>query len=167
VNQSTRSAILIILAALMSGCSFQIQLGGPKPHFERSSAETIYQSLLAADAAQTVNIARRPDCYTEIGLFRNIGGSHPSEGGVAASWAVVATGHSIVSGFLSRQADDSDGKGWRYAYNIWQAVTIADRIQGVYRNHRDGLRPFGSGADPRCVSPSSQPAAPESPRPWL
>lgn len=160
--------IALALASLaLSGCAFQIQLGGPKPHLERSSAETIYQSLLVLDASQTVNLARRPDCYYERGLFREIGGEHPSEGGVALSWAVVSTTHSIVSGFLSRQADDSDGKGWRFMYNAWQAVTIADRVRGVYNNHQNGLRPFGSGASPVCsAAPEGQLAAPESPRQW-
>ncbi len=132
-------AVCGVLAASLSGCSTLPESG---------RTELAYQVLNAADFAQTVNIARRPDCYIESNpVTSRLIGEHPSTGAVAGAWAAQAMAHYLVSNWLDREVDATDAKGWRVTRSIWQALTIGMAGYNVARNHNMSLRAFGDGID--------------------
>jgi hypothetical protein len=117
--------------------------------------EAAYQALHAVDFAQTIQIARSPNCYHEADpLTKRLIGEHPSEGQVRAAWALTSTVHLAVTGWLDREVDATDSKAWRIARGTWHVLTIADAGREVVRNRSLGLMPFGGNACPRVPTPS-------------
>lgn len=112
--------------------------------------EAAYQALHAVDFAQTVQIARSPDCYHESDpLTKRLIGEYPTEGQVRAAWALTSALHLAITGWLDREVDATDSKAWRIARGAWHVVTIADAGREVVHNHSLGLKPFGGNACPR------------------
>lgn len=142
---TTALAVLAITSTL-SGCAFTIPLGADKHTTVRVPAgEAVYQIFNAVDMATTVNIARRPDCYREVGYpTANLIGEHPSVRNVELYWAADATLHAIVSTWLNREAEATGSKAWRAAYATWQIGSAGLSAYVVAHNLRDGLRPFGA-----------------------
>lgn len=110
-----------------------------------SRTEQVYQVANALDWAETINVARRPDCYAEGGWpTKSIIGAHPSVGSVVIFGAAQAVLHALVSTWLDRE-------GWARTLAVWQASTISIESYDVVHNTRMGLRPFASGSD--CHGP--------------
>lgn len=120
-------AASIVCGTLLSGCA------GMSPR----ATEAAWQALHAVDAAQSIHIAREPECFHENApLTRAIIGKHPSEAEVAA----VMVGYSFLHAYLT---DRLEGR-WLRTY---QFVSFAATARNVVRNHQIGLRPFGSGCN--------------------
>lgn len=111
---------------------------------ESVAAEVVFQTANAVDWSQTINTARRPDCYVENDpVTRAMFGQHPSSGEVGAAWALQATLHLAISGWLDRQVEATDAEGWRAVRIAWQILTIVNAGKNIRDNHSVGLRPFG------------------------
>jgi hypothetical protein len=97
--------VVCALCGLAAGC-VSLSESGP--------TELTFQSLNAIDYAQTINIARQPDCYREADpVTSGLIGQHPSTGAVVAMWAVQAGAHYYVTRWLDREVDATDAEGWR------------------------------------------------------
>ena len=118
-------AVLIACGTLLSGCDT----------LPLAKGEAAWQLLHAVDTAQTIHIARAPECFYENApLTRAIIGKHPSEAEVAA----IMVGYSMLHQYVSRRLEGN----WLRAF---QVVSIANTARNVANNHRIGLRPFGAG----------------------
>jgi hypothetical protein len=123
--------VLAPIAALaLAGCS----------DLPISRTEQVYQVVNAVDWAQTVNIARRPDCYKESGWPTEfLIGAHPRVASVAVFGVAQAVAHAVVSTWLEHE-------GWTKTLAVWQVLTIGNETYNVVNNARIGERPFGDGS---------------------
>lgn len=127
-----------VIALLLTGCST-----APREP-ESRAAEAVWQTANAYDWSQTINTARRPDCYVEKDpVTKAMFGPHPSESEVGLGWAIQATLHFLVSGWLDRKVQDTDADGWKATRAIWQIITLANTAKNIADNRAIGLRPFG------------------------
>ena len=122
------SSFCILLA--LCGCSHWSH--------ETRVEESVYQTLGAIDAAQSVQATRRYDCYSEAdALTRSIIGPHPSAGAVIGYRAALGALHFAVTDALERD----DGDIW--LKRAWQLWTIGIEAHAVYVNFQVGATPFG------------------------
>lgn len=133
---------ILLMAACCTGCAT----------LESSStkAEAVWQGLNALDTAQTVNIARRPDCFSEVDpLTSTLIGKKPDTAEVLAVGLAYAWAHDRVSGWLDRKVEsavvnDRNVGGWYVGRFLWHAVGLVGKAHTVNNNHRIGMRPFGA-----------------------
>lgn len=131
----TYSKVVTIVLAILVG----YLLAGCSTVREMSPQEKLWQALHAVDSAQTLQIARHPDCYREIGWgTQELIGEHPSEVNVVA-WAIgSAAAHAWVSSWL----EDHHAPKW--AQWTWHTLTIARSADYVKNNFEQGLSPTGA-----------------------
>ncbi len=122
----------------------------PAPHrhfsvmFQPMSKETqvqevIWQSMNVVDALQSIQIAKQPACYEEVGTPRLLGsGPHPSEGATVGYAGLFAVGHYAISRLLENLVEDSDGD-YRLLQRIWEYSTIFAKGMTISNNARLGL----------------------------
>jgi hypothetical protein len=109
-----------------------------------SPAEQVYQVANAIDWVQTINVARQPQCYREVGWpTESIIGRHPNVTGVLVFGAVQAVLHAAVSAWL-------ENNHWTHTLAVWQTLTIGNEVVDVARNAGLGMRPFGAHGDADC-----------------
>lgn len=145
-------AVLVATLALSAiGCTTLRTPTQTSDSFPSAALEGVYQVANGLDNATTINLARRPDCYREVGFpTAEALGHHPSPQSVEAYWVVESALHFTVSHWLDREVDATDNNGWRAARIVWHVVTIAGATRGAVDNYRIGLRPFGAGASSEC-----------------
>jgi hypothetical protein len=103
------------------------------------TSEYVWQGAHLVDVAQTMQIARNPDCYREDNRFTSqLIGDHPSEGDVAA-WGI---GTSLFHAGITSILVDLEAPRWVIAG--WQAVTIVAVGDAVANNFDEGLTPTDS-----------------------
>jgi hypothetical protein len=96
--------------------------------------EFIWQTAHAFDVAQTVQIAKNPECYRETDpVTSRLIGEHPSQGGVYAWGIGTAALHAGVSALLEKY----DAKPW--VKGVWKAVSFTTVIYTVNNNFNEGL----------------------------
>lgn len=128
-------AVSVVLLCL-SGCT----------SLPSAAVDKAYYFTNTIDYAQTINIAKRPDCYYENDVVtRNLIGRQPSESKVAAAFVVETSVHYAVSRWLDSKADNEGTKFWYTAANAFQWLKLANSTYNVVHNHSIGLRPLGSG----------------------
>lgn len=134
----------VLILAMCSGCA-TIEPTSTK-------AEAVWQVLNVVDTAQTVNIARRPDCFREVDpLTSRLIGSKPDTAEVLAVGLAYAWAHDRISGWLDRKTEAAivDGResrgAWYVARFSWHAVGLFTKARVVANNHAIGMRPFGDG----------------------
>jgi hypothetical protein len=137
---------LILAAALAAttGCS---GLGG-KPN----SYEYAFHALNAVDMGQTINIAKRPDCWREVGFpTEYLVGNHPSESEVYATILLYSVGYHYANRWLDKKVDkafatDDPNRGiWYVGRAVFNVGWIFAKADTVIDNHDQGLRPWGDG----------------------
>ncbi len=102
-------------------------------------AEMPFHALHLVDVAQTIN-AGRDECFVEINpVTRRIIGEQPSAGQVLLWGAAVSLAQYGVSRALEPHPK---------AYRAFQVVTTYTQVQTIYKNHRVGVRPYGSNRRP-------------------
>lgn len=150
----TIAALLVILfACLLSGCSAVMPL--PESTYETKvthRTELAWQALNALDTAQTVTIARSPDClYEDNKMAAAIyGGEHPSTSRVLATNVLLAWGHYELGGWLDRRTQaavdaDSPLRGLWYTSKVaFYAVSFLGTGYAVSNNLSLGIRPFST-----------------------
>lgn len=110
------------------------------------SYEQSWQTLNAIDFAQTVHIARAPECFKEGDpITRSFIGSKPQTGEVVAYGALWALTHYWTNRWLEGKVEQTDSKVWRGVWRGWQASTLFLSASAVQGNHKLGLRPLGEG----------------------
>lgn len=110
-----------------------------------SRAETVWQTLNAADFSQTMHIARN-GCYTEVAWpTAQIIGGHPSESEVALYGAAQALAHYSVTRWLDKKVSSDADDGWETIRTIWHVFTIFSAGYRVQNNYYEGMKPFGGG----------------------
>jgi hypothetical protein len=134
----------VTLLAMCTGCA--------TTETSSTRAEAVWQGLNVLDTAQTLNIAKRPDCFREVDpLTSRLIGSKPDTAEVLAVGLAYAWAHDRVSGWLDRKTtaaviDGRDSRGAWYVARIgWHAVGLVTKAHTVANNHSIGMRPFGAG----------------------
>jgi hypothetical protein len=123
-------AALALVAMLISGCAEFQRLPA-----EVKAEEVTWQSLHALDTAQSLSVARDPDCYFES-FSDPIIGRHPSEGLVLAWMAVAGTLHFLITDWLIEHNHTSLAR-------TWEAISIGSTAYSITHNQHNGVRPFG------------------------
>lgn len=110
-------------------------------------------TLIAVDTAQTVTIARNPDClYEGNKLAASIfGDDTPSQSRVLLTNALYITGHWLLGSFLDRKAEtinfddlEHDGerrKAWKIVRALYQGLTFVGHGAAVSNNFNQGIKP--------------------------
>ena len=105
---------------------------------ETAYEETAWQLLNVIDGLQSVQIARNPKCYAEVGTPEYFGvGSHPSVATSVAFTVVFAGAHWGVTRILENFVDDDDSV--RNLQRVWQGVSLVTKAATVVNNHNIGL----------------------------
>jgi hypothetical protein len=119
----------LIGVLLISGCATFRSLPA-----ETRAQEITWQSVHAIDAAQTLSVARDPDCYYEAVVDPLIG-RHPPQGLVLAWAAGASLLHFAITNYLTGHASPT-------MVRIWQGITIGSSAYWVSHNYSNGLRVF-------------------------
>ena len=126
----TRLALLLATLAL-SGCA---------PIASMPAHEKAFHALNLLDTGQTINTARRPDCYREIGFpTTQLVGEHPSE---LEIYATSASYSYLYHRFARIEPETRTGKLAQRALG-W--AIVGAKAATVWENNREGVRPWGSG----------------------
>jgi hypothetical protein len=139
--------VALVIPLFLSACS----------NLPISRTEQAYQALSAVDFAQTINTARRPDCFVEQGFASVFIGRSPSVASVGLFWAAQAVTHAVITRWLENQAENVPGRGWDGALHMWQTLTIGLTTYDVAHNASIGLRPFGDGINRYCTEHGVKP----------
>ncbi len=111
-------------------------------------------ALIALDTAQTVTIARSPDCLYEGNKIAStiFGSESPSPQRVLITNALYITAHWMLGSFLDRKAetinfddlehDEARRKTWKIARALYQGLTIVGHGAAVANNANQGIDPF-------------------------
>ena len=113
-------------------------------------AEVTWQLLNILDTAQTISIARYPQCWGEGDTVSEaLIGNHPRQEAVYA----LGTGYGVIHYLATRwleQRDVRDSEGypessWWLAMLGWETVSLSTKIYVVDSNNTAGIRPFSHG----------------------
>jgi hypothetical protein len=101
---------------------------------ETRAEEVTWQSLHAIDTAQTLSIARDPDCYYEMVSNPAIG-RHPTPGPVLAWMTGTSVLHFTITELLTRNTSPG-------LVRFWEGLSIGWTGYWVSHNYAIGLRVF-------------------------
>ena len=149
VGRMVLVAAAILAATQLTGCAIQIPIGNGHAYQNRqiATAETVWQGLHAIDTAQTVTIARSPDCLSETGLNQYFYGTqHPTESRVLATNAALSLGHYYLGGFLDRKAEDASNPDslWPVLRRSFYISSFITTGLAVYGNSYQSVKPFST-----------------------
>lgn len=145
-----RSVVVCVAASLLCGCA----------SFENSTNRNIQiglTGLMAVDTAQTVQIAKNPDCLYEANPIaaKLFGSEHPSPERVIGTNIIVIAAHWMLGGFLDRKAnapinldvdaleDIKSRNRWKAAQRTYQIATFVGHGGAVANNFNHGISPTG------------------------
>lgn len=135
--------LTVLLLLLLSGCTTYATR-------DARNAEYAWLALDAVDTAQTVTIARSPECLYEadpLAVFV-YGTEHPSTGRVLMTNAVLAYGHYQLGGWIDRHterafAQESPARGgWYVTRAAFYVVSFLSTGIAVTNNAAMGIHPF-------------------------
>jgi lysylphosphatidylglycerol synthetase-like protein (DUF2156 family) len=151
-----RSPWLLLAAAyatlpVMVGCA---QFATPTAR----NAQIALTGLMALDTAQTVTIAREPDCLREINpaAVAIYGTENPKPKQVLITNAIYMAAHWALGGFLDRKANTSPDltisleqdlakrQRWLRLQKIYWVATAIGHGAAVINNNVKRIRPFSS-----------------------
>ena len=116
--------VVVLLALAVSGCAGW--------RAETVVEEGVYQGVHAVDGLQTLQIARHPHDFHEVGASGFIG-DHPSEAGVAAWYAGFAVLHLAVTEELEAERVPMP------VVRIWEGLMIVPTVVTVGHNFAIGI----------------------------
>lgn len=111
-------------------------------------------AVMSLDTAQTVTIARSPDCLREGNPIATaiFGSANPSPQRVLATNVVYIAAHWLLSSYLDRKAEtidfselDGEAAGrqtWKVLRSVYQVVTFLGHGGAVLGNASKGIEPF-------------------------
>ena len=154
-------AYAVIGAVALAGC---VATGNSKPEpfdfvtVQARNTQWALSSLIALDTAQTLTIARSPECLFEANpLAAAVFGSRtPSPQRVLITNTLYITAHALVGSYLDRKAespvdlsisaeeDIARHKRWRFLRRVYQVATAIGHGAAVINNEARGIRPFSS-----------------------
>jgi len=101
---------------------------------EMPTDEYVWQTAHAFDVAQTVQIAKHPECYSEVNsITSQLIGEHPSQGGALAWGFGTAALHAGVSVWL----ENIEAQQW--VKTVWKAVSFTTVVYTVNSNFNEGI----------------------------
>lgn len=145
--------LFLLMLSTLSGCSLLMPVELPNgPGETRSSlspAEITWHAMNIIDMGQTLNIARRPDCYTEHNfLTRALIGEHPSTQSVIISSVAFSLVYRAASQFIEEHdhinEDGNHDTPWVLAKYSLNVLGLLTKGTTVFNNYKIGLKPFGS-----------------------
>ncbi len=123
---------------------------------EGRNAQLALTGLMLADTAQTVTIARSPDCLREVNPLAYAGDKHPSPRKVLFTNALYIVGHWMLGSYLDRKAnapvdvnisveqDMAQRDRARFLRRVYWVATGIGHGAAVASNARKGINPFSS-----------------------
>ncbi len=119
--------------------------------------EKAFHTMNVIDTGQTINIARRPDCFREVGFpTQQLIGSHPSETEVYLTSAAFGLAYHYGRKWFDRKVESapagSQEQGWWVIgrASLFGAILIGKGAT-IANNADIGLSPWGNG----CSEPGS------------
>lgn len=147
-RNKVKTTIALLSSLMLTACAV-----GPD---RTRGAELTWLALHAVDTAQTVTIAKSPDCLYEknplaVAVY---GTKHPSVARVLVTNTVMAGVHYTVSGWWDRHvaAADADIENdnaalWHMGRFAWYAASFVGSGSAVVNNVRVGIKPLSTA---RC-----------------
>lgn len=153
-------ALLLILATLFVTTAFAddryYEPTPPTAHgfsvvFKPMSRETnieegVWQFLNVIDLLQSIQIAKNPQCYREVGTPALLGsGPHPGIGATIGFAALFGVGHYLVSRGIEtlidneKTEDHDNGDDYRILQRWWQLGSFVPKAYTVEQNASIGL----------------------------
>jgi len=148
----------LIVGTALAGC---VSTGNDRGVFEFAStaarnAQVALTGLIALDTAQTVTIARSPECLFEADPIAAavFGSRRPSPQTVLITNTLYIAGHALLGAYLDRKANapvdlsisaDEDlarHTRWRVLQRVYQLATLIGHGAAVINNEAKGIRPF-------------------------
>jgi hypothetical protein len=152
VNLIYKLAIALLLGLSLSGCS-TLELVAPYQNETTRNVERTWLVLHAIDTAQTVTIARSPNCLREADpmAVKIYGSDHPSEGRVIATNVLLGYAHYRIGGWIDKKTEESilDPKSehsgvWKATRIAWHGIAILYSGMAVSNNMSLGIKPFST-----------------------
>lgn len=111
---------------------------------ETNIEEGVWQFLNVIDLLQSIQIAKNPACYSEVGTPALLGsGPHPSVGATIGFSALFSVGHYLVSRgietLLDNERAEDNYEDYRILQRWWQFGSMAPKLYTVVNNQRLGL----------------------------
>ncbi len=126
------TAVFALMLLMAFGFFSFAQAGEWSLSRETIAEELAWQSLNVADAISTQRA--QVNGWEELGPWKVICGSHPSQGRIVQAAALWGAGHLAIT--LALEANDAP----RWVRRTWQLVTITSTGLTVKRNLRLGVR---------------------------
>lgn len=105
---------------------------------ETNTEEATWQALNVVDTLQTVQIARNPTCYEEVGTLRMFTGPHPSVKGAVLGGIGFSIAHYVAARAIENLVDYNPD--YRVVQRVFQFGGLLWKGQVVYHNDKIGLK---------------------------
>lgn len=147
--------IFVLLATLvLSGCQLimPVEYDDNDGHIRSSvtSDEKLWHAMNVIDTAQTIHLARSPECYSESNfLTKKLIGEHPSTEQAIAVGILYSLVYRMTNQYIEDRitytADGYYGNGWGVAKITLSVLGLVTKGFTISSNHVIGMKPFGSG----------------------
>lgn len=112
--------------------------------------ENAFHALNIIDTGQTINVARRPDCFREVGTLRYVTGSTPSQSEVYLTLAAVSLAYHYTNRWLDKKIESKESGtqaqgNWIITRAVFNGVAIVGKFVTVMNNADIGSEPWGGG----------------------
>lgn len=150
VNLIYKLAIALLLGLNLSGCS-TLELIAPYQNDTTRNVERTWLVMHAIDTAQTVTIARSPECLIEANPIaaKLYGSEHPSAERVIATNVLLGYLHYRIGGWIDKKTEEaildpkSESVGAWYTTRLaWHGLAIIGTGAAVTNNFSRGVQPF-------------------------
>lgn len=144
----------MLVAMVLSGCQLimpvEYEDNDGKIRSSMTSDEKMWHAMNVIDTAQTVHLARSPECFRESNpMTKAIIGEHPSTGEAIAIGVLYSVAYRMANQYIEDKITyTSDGyyaNGWGWAKVSLSVFGLVTKGFTIGNNHVIGLRPFGSG----------------------
>jgi hypothetical protein len=143
-------AIALLLGVSLSGCE-SLSLIAPYENTTTRNVERTWLVMHAIDTAQTVTIARSPECLIEANPIaaKIYGSNSPSAERVLATNLLLGYLHYRIGGWIDKKTEEaildpkSESVGAWYTTRLaWHGLAIVGTGAAVANNYSRGVQPF-------------------------
>lgn len=155
LNTGYIKSFFVLLAALaLTGCQLimpvEYEDNDKQVRSSFTSDEKMWHAMNIIDTAQTIHLARSPECFRESNfLTKELIGEHPSVGNVIAIGVIYSLAYRMANQYIENHISyNSDGyydNGWGYAKIGLSVFGLVSKGYTIGNNHVIGMKPFGSG----------------------
>jgi len=119
---------------------------------ETNIQEAVWQAMNVVDMLQTIEIAKNPTCYQEVGTLSMLYGNRISKKDAVIGSAIFGVLHYAATRGIESLIDRNPD--YRVLQRVWQYTGYGWKGHTLYKNHEIGLRPGSSklqaGSDGVC-----------------